>query len=362
MNKKTVAWVSAYSLLAALLLGAVLCARQVTGGSQEDLPASQLILLLEDGRRSNWALNQLIERGQEPQIREALLWETRFPLPPDTAVRINFALFRLGDKPDLRFKAILDTLKDPEAGFACAELARMVDAGDARYAPLLISELREDNAVVQSFAMAALSGMMSAPEVLDEVLASIESDDPGLRQASLASLLYAVKRNPSLVDDDRIKGVLLVALNSVDAYMRLNAAEALAAYPKYRASVLDTLVVLLYVTDERVRSGACAAMRHLRGNERAIDELVKIVSSASPDSVRFKALEALGHIAPASIVMPLALEIMRNPWNHGGAVGLKVLCDLAVNRYWAHIIGFILAAGAFAWFVAKRHQRSLLGP
>lgn len=284
------------------------------------------------------------------------MWETRFPLPPDTAVRINFALFRLGDQPDARFKEILDTLKDPEAGFGCVELATMVDAGDARYAPLLISELREDNPVVRSFAMVALSGMMSVPDVLDEVLASVESDDPRLSQASLASLLYAVKRDPDLVDHERIKDVLLVALNNTDAYTRLNAAEALAPYSEYRAFVLDTLVALLYATNERVRARACAVMRHFRRNQRAIDELVEIVSSASPDSVRFEALEALGHIAPASVVMPLALEMMYNPWNHGGAVGLRVVCDLAVNRYWAHIIGFILAAGAFVWFVTERRR------
>lgn len=125
---------------------------------------------------------------------------------------------------------------------------------------------------------------------------------PKDRVVELRALAKQVKKQ-SLAEQERVVARLAQEFqNENDSWLRHEILRALAVYPQRAAGAV--LVTALGDSDVETRRVACAGLG-VRGDQTAVQELVRVVASDTDVDVRLAAVRALGRTGSREALMPL---------------------------------------------------------
>jgi HEAT repeat protein len=222
--------------------------------------------------------------------------------------------------------ALMDDLRDPDAGVRATAAGALGKLGDAKAAPALIKAFDDQEKTVTDAATAALSAM--GPQVIP-LLAPLVAEgqtwtraDRGARAAISAisvcdfekavPKLRELLRNPEwrvrLVAREAFiaQGAATVphavaSLQDSNAEARKTAAEILGSLRREEA--VDALVPMLRDEDPTVREAAATALGNIQNNKSG-DALIELIRD-SADPPRTAAIDAVGKLKVTQAVQPL---------------------------------------------------------
>lgn len=222
--------------------------------------------------------------------------------------------------------ALIEDLRDPDAGVRATAAGALGKLGDARAAPALIKAFDDQEKTVADAATAALSAM--GPQVIP-LLAPLVAEgqtwtraDRGARSAiraiSACDFENAVPKLRDLLRNQewRVRLVArealiaqgaatlphaIAALTDSNAEARKAAAEILGSLRREEA--VDALVPVLRDQDATVREAAATALGNIQ-NDKSGDALIELIHD-SADPPRTAAIDAVGKLKVTQAVHPL---------------------------------------------------------
>jgi HEAT repeat protein len=214
---------------------------------------------------------------------------------PSASVRLEAvrSLGALGNRVGMR--ALTDALEDSDADIRCAAAEALGDLKQPSTGVALAKSLQKDVSLEVRIAAAEALGRTESRAAIEPLIAGLADKEPRVRAAcakallSMADLLASGQRG----EVGRAKAVdaMAAALSDSDVTVRIAAAEGLGLLADERA--VDQLVPLL--SDPKVRPTAVKAIERI-GRDRTRALLSQIASETKDAEVRRAAEEALGQI------------------------------------------------------------------
>ena len=239
--------------------------RRFSAASGRQLRPSEVTELIEQlGVEYLWRvpLDYLLEHGDEPAVREALL-ALCSESPPATkaSVRAEFALFALRDDPDTRLNKLLEVLLVGPGNLANAAWEVLVEKLDPRrdveYGSFLL-DLKHSRLGLRVVAIVDVFPQQRG--VLEAILEAARSDDETLRA---------------------------MAADSIGVACHVDAAV------KTKTEVIETVSDLIEDDSIQVREAACAAAGVFQGNDQLVSDLVRVLEVDASELVRGEAAAAV---------------------------------------------------------------------
>jgi HEAT repeat protein len=275
-----------------------------------DVPRKQAAeqRLTQLGRSAVFPLAKLLQDPQtpEPQRSAAAMALVRLgpvavqgflPLVKDPSVAVRLAAVRslgaLGNRVGMR--ALTDALEDSDADIRCAAAEALGDLKQSSTGVALAKSLQKDVSLEVRIAAAGSLGRTESRAAIEPLVAGLADKEPRVRVAcakallSMADLLASGQRGE--VGRTKAVDAMAAALSDSDVTVRIAAAEGLGLLGDERA--VDQLVPLL--SDPKVRSTAVKAIERI-GRDRTRALLSQIAAETKDAEVRRAAEEVLGRI------------------------------------------------------------------
>ena len=275
-----------------------------------DVPRKQAAeqRLTQLGRSAVFPLAKLLQDPQtpEPQRSAAAMALVRLgpvavqgflPLVKDPAASVRLAAVRslgaLGNRVGMR--ALTDALEDSDADIRCAAAEALGDLKQSITGVALAKLLQKDVSLEVRIAAAGSLGRTESRAAIEPLVAGLADKEPRVRAAcakallSMADLLASGQRGE--VGRTKAVDAMAAALSDSDVTVRIAAAEGLGLLGDERA--VDQLVLLL--SDPKVRPTAVKAIERI-GRDRTRALLSQIALETKDAEVRRAAEEALDRI------------------------------------------------------------------
>jgi len=275
-----------------------------------DVPRKQAAeqRLTQLGRSAVFPLAKLLQDPQtpEPQRSAAAMALVRLgpvavqgflPLVKDPAASVRLAAVRslgaLGNRVGMR--ALTDALEDSDADIRCAAAEALGDLKQSITGVALAKSLQKDVSLEVRIAAAGSLGRTESRAAIEPLVAGLADKEPRVRAAcakallSMADLLASGQRGE--VGRTKAVDAMAAALSDSDVTVRIAAAEGLGLLGDERA--VDQLVPLL--SDPKVRPTAVKAIERI-GRDRTRALLSQIALETKDAEVRRAAEEALDRI------------------------------------------------------------------
>jgi len=275
-----------------------------------DVPRKQAAeqRLTQLGRSAVFPLAKLLQDPQtpEPQRSAAAMALVRLgpvavqgflPLVKDPAASVRLAAVRslgaLGNRVGMR--ALTDALEDSDADIRCAAAEALGDLKQSITGVALAKLLQKDVSLEVRIAAAGSLGRTESRAAIEPLVAGLADKEPRVRAAcakallSMADLLASGQRGE--VGRTKAVDAMAAALSDSDVTVRIAAAEGLGLLGDERA--VDQLVPLL--SDPKVRPTAVKAIERI-GRDRTRALLSQIALETKDAEVRRAAEEALDRI------------------------------------------------------------------
>jgi len=274
-----------------------------------------------------WAAKELIKRGDEPGVVDALIYAENDP-DAQTQCLATFVLYRLGHDPEERMIKVIHGIETGEVGFAAKYIALLLEPSDSRYIEHFVKMLDSGDIGQEWFAAQSLGVFLQDPEIEALLIAQLISK-PELKETILLSLERGYTRYRVKSPNPELRGALIELLRD------------------------ENRVVVFHVLD--------ILKKHYRGDRVVIEGLLSIVETPlkviDPNQwLKERCLETLGDIAPLDVVMRTALPIIKGDSPSAVKASAKIAIWRGLQRPLITIILFLAIVFSLAIIILRSRK------